>query len=205
MYCKHHTKGIIIGSRIEGDSNKVLNIFTENFGLVNAKVQGARNIHSKLRSGCQDFSCGEFSLVHGKIGFKVVSVRAEKNFFEIFRNSPSKLKIAGNVLNLIKKLVTEEARLNNEVEQETHLSAGGPLFNTVSNFFDFLITAKEQDIALAECLTLVRILHLLGYMRHDPELLIPMSSVEINIQDLEKITPRRSKMIALINESLKAT
>jgi DNA repair protein RecO len=191
MYCKHHTRGIIISSKIEGDSNRLVNIFTENFGLINAKIQGARNIHSKLRSGSQDFSFGEFSLVHGRAGWKVVSVRAERNFFEVFRNSPSKLKIAGNILSLIKKLVFEEA--------------GGSLFDIVINFFIFLMTAKEQDIALAECLTLVRILHSLGFMRHDPELLIPMSSVEIEIKDLEMIAPKRSKMIKLINESLKAT
>ena len=194
MYCKHHTKGIIIGSRIEGDSNKLVNIFTKDFGLINAKVQGARNAHSKLRSGCQDFSFGEFSLVQGRTGWKVVSVRTGHNFFEAFRHSPDKLKIAGNILHLIKKLVSEETRL--PADQTT--------FKVVLNFFNFLISAKEQDIALAECLTLVRILHALGFMRHDPELLIPMSSVEIDIKDLEKIAPRRSKMVALINESLKA-
>jgi DNA repair protein RecO len=200
MYCKHHTKGIIISSRIEGDSNKLANIFTEDFGLINAKVQGARNIHSKLRSGCQDFSFSEFSLVHGRTGWKVVSARAEQNFFEVFRNSSEKLKIVGNILNLIKKLTAEEAHLNNEVGHKTQVS----LFKIISNFFKFLISVEEKDIALAECLTLMRILHTLGFMRHDPELLIPMSSAEINIKDLEKIASRRSKMITLINESLKA-
>ena len=191
MYRKHHTKGIIIGSWIEGDSSKRVDIFTEDFGLVNARVQGGRNIRSKLRSGCQNFSFGEFSLVHGRSGWKVVSARADKNFFELFRNSTAKLKIAGNILNLIKRLVAEE---------ETHT----PLFSVVSNFLNFLITAKEKDIALSECLTLLRILHILGFMRYDPELAIPISSSEIQIKDLETIAPRRLKMVALINESLKA-
>ncbi len=156
MYCKHHTKGIVVGSKIEGDSSKRANIFTENFGLISARVQGGRNIRSKLRSGCQDFSFGDFSLVHGKSGWRVVSSRAEKNFFELFRNFPDKLKIVGNILNLIKKLTSEE---------EAHT----PLFSVVSNFLNFLVTAKEQDIALAECLTLLRALHILGFMGHDPE------------------------------------
>lgn len=192
MYYKHHTRGIVVSSRIEGDSDRHVNIFTENFGLVSARVQGARNIHSRLRNGSQVFSFGEFSLVHGKSGWRVVSARAEKNFFELFRDSSSKLKIAGNVLNLIKKLVAEE-------KTQSHL------FNIVSNFLIFLITAREKDIALAECLALIHILHSLGYMKHDPELSIPMSSSEIEIKDLEIIAPRRSKIIALINESLKAT
>jgi DNA repair protein RecO len=192
MYRKHHTKGIIISGQTEGSDSRRVNIFTESFGLLNARVQGARNIHSKLRGGSQDFSFGEFSLVHGKSGWRVVSVRTEINYFESFRNSSPKLKVSGNVLNLIKRLVSEE-------EVRT------PLFSVVSTFFDFLIKAKEDDIALAECLTLVRILHVLGYMRYDPELSIPMSCSEINIKDLEMIAPRRSKIVELINESLKAT
>ena len=195
MYCKHHTKGIIVSSKIEGNDSKRVNIFTENFGLVSARVQGARNIHSKLRNGSQDFSLGEFSLIHGKTGWRMVSTRTEKNLFEEFRSSPNKLKIVGNILNLIKKLISEEETKNSY----------NSIFNIISNFFIFLIKAKEKNIALAECLTLVRILHSLGYMRHDPELSIPISSSEITIENLEIISLRRSQMIQLINESLKAT
>ncbi len=217
MYRKHHTRGIVVSSKIEGDSNKRINIFTEHFGLINAKVQGARNMHSKLRASVQDFSFGEFSLIHGKTGWRVVSGRAEKNFYEIFRNFPDKIKIISNVLNLIKKLVAEEARLSDEVGQETN----NKLFVIVSNFLIFLTnkpsrvafempqsqkaTFDGESVALAECLTLIRILHSLGYMRYDPEFIIPMTSSEIEIKDLEAIAPRRSKMIQLINESLKAT
>lgn len=200
MYYKHHTKGIVVGNRIDGDSSKRIDIFTENFGLINARVQGARSIYSKMRGGSQNFSFGEFSLVRGKRGWKVVSIRSEKNFFEAFRNFPSKLKIVSNVLNLIKKLVAEEIHPHNIVEQENHAS----LFVIVLNFLIFLITAKESDIALAECLTLIRILFILGYLRHDPELLIPISSAEIAAKDLKVIAPRRFKVISLINESLKA-
>jgi len=202
MYHKHHTKGIVISSKIEGDSNKRINIFTESFGLINAKVQGARNIYSKLRGGSQDFSLGEFSLISGKTGWKVVSVRVEKNLFEIFKSAPVKLKIMGNILSLVQKLISEESHIS----LATTKSGVEPcVFNIISNFFNFLETAKEGDIALAECLTLLRILHALGYMRHDPELSIPISSSEIDIKDLETIAPRRLKMIELINESLRAT
>lgn len=195
MYHKHHTKGIVISSRIEGDSNRFLNIFTENFGLINARVQGARNIHSKLRAGSQDFSLSEFSLVAGKTGWRVVSARSHKNLFEEFRGYPNKLTIVCNILNLVKKLISEEETKNSY----------NSVFNIVSNFFIFLQTANDSDISLSECLTLMRILHALGYMHNDPELLIPITSAEIGAEVLANIAPRRSQMIALINESLKST
>jgi DNA repair protein RecO len=196
VYHKHHTKGIVVGNRADGSDNLRAYVFTESFGLINTRVQGARNLRSKLRPGVQNFSLGEFSLVHGKTGWKVVSVRPEKNLFEIFKNFPEKLAIVCNILNLIKKLVDEE---------KTSHTTSTSLFNIVEKFFVFLEKAKESEIALAECLTLVRILHCLGYMRHDPELSVPISSSEIQISDLESIAPRRSQMVALINESLKAT
>ena len=97
MYHKHHTKGIVIGSNVEGDDSRRVCIFTENFGLINARVQGARNVHSKLRTGSQDFCLGEFSLVHGRAGWKVVSTKSEINIFENLRYSPEKLKIFKNI------------------------------------------------------------------------------------------------------------
>src|SRR3989344_5788358 len=192
MYHKHHTKGIVIGSNVEGDDSRRVCIFTENFGLINARVQGARNVHSKLRTGSQDFCLGEFSLVHGRAGWKVVSTKSEINIFENLRYSPEKLKIAVNVLNLIKKLVEEE---------EVHT----PIFFIISNFLNFLREAKEESVSLSECLVLLRILHSLGYMREDPDFAIPILSAEMQATDLELLAPRRLKMIELINESLKVT
>lgn len=192
MFIKYHTRGIVISGRPDGNDSRTINAFTENFGLIFAKAQGARTLHSKMRAGLQDFSLSEFSLIRGKSGWKIVSVRPEKNFFELLRSDDDKLKIAGNILNLVKKLVSEE----------THSSG---LFAIVSNFFDFLILAEEKNVALAECLTLMRILHILGYMKSDPEISLPISSDEITTSDLQFISPRRAAIIKLINESLKVT
>jgi recombinational DNA repair protein (RecF pathway) len=204
MFTKYHTKGLVIAGQIEDHDSRRITIFTEDLGLVRSKVQGGRSLASKLRVGAQDFSFGEFSLICGKGGWKIVSIRPEKNFFEILKGRPGRLKMMANVLNLIKKIMAEE-----KSEPE--------IFKIILNFLNFLTSdvsagnlgqttqnLNEDQLAVAECLTLTRILHCLGFMRHDPELLIPISSVEIEIKDLEKIAPRRSKMIALINESLKA-
>lgn len=191
MYYKHQTKGIVLGSKAEGDHSRRVSLFTLDFGLITARVQGARETRSKLRSGSQDFCLGDFSLVHGKAGWKVVSANASINLFETFRSTPQKLKVITNILNLVKKLVDEDD--------------GKDIFDIINNFVNFLISAKESDIAVAECLVLLRILHALGYMRHDPEFGLPINTLEVNVANLEMVAPKRLKMIALINESLKAT
>ena len=122
MYHKHHTRGIVLSGKPEGEDSRRLNLFTENFGLLSVRVQGARNIYSKLRSGSQNFSFGDFSLIHGKTGWKLVSVRVRVNFFETIRFSDEKLKMTGNILRLVQKLVSEEAHIGDEVGREVKSS-----------------------------------------------------------------------------------
>ncbi len=191
MFIKYHTRGIVISGRTDGADSKRIDLFAEKFGLVSARVQGARNVRSKLRAGTQDFVWGEFSLIRGRSGWRIVSAKSDKNLFEIFRSHPEKLKIVSNILNLLKKLVSEN-------------EGGENLFEIVSNFFAFLGTAKDDEIRSAECLTLMRVLHFLGYMQSDPEYSLPILSVEIQPKHLEEIAPLRSRLVSLINESLKA-
>ena len=192
MYHKHHTNGIVLGSRFEGEHNKIIQIFTKDFGLVSVKAQAVRGSQSKLRMACQDFSVGNFSLLVGRNSWKLVGAESIKNIFEELKYSEKKLNVVSNIFRLIKRLVGES-----EPNME--------LFMILDNFFDFLIKTEEEFASLAECLVLLKILHNLGYMRNDPELSIPMSSLEIAITDLEKIAPKRSHIVNLINESIKAT
>ncbi len=190
MYHKHHTKGIVLKSYPEGDSSLKIYILTERFGLIRAKVQSARKINSKMRYGVQDFSFGNFSIVKGRNEWKLVSVSSEKNIFEIFKNDRDKLNVSINILNLIKKLSGEE---------ELNIL----LFDVVYNFLLYLENAKKESIQLLECLVLLKILKIFGYMRSDPDILIPINSSIIEDEDLLLIAPNRQKIIRLINESLK--
>ena len=192
MYHKHHTKGLILESWGEGDHSFRVKVLTENFGLISARVQGARLASSKLKSGCQQFSLGNFSFVKGKTGWKIVSALPEKNYFEILKNSPEKLIVMGNVLNLSKKLLSGE-----EKDEK--------VFSAIVNFLSLLEKTPGAMVPILEGISLMRILHILGYMKADPDLLAPVSASEIVMSDLETIAPRRARIVSLINESLKAS
>lgn len=189
MYRKHHTRAIVIKVTPTGESSLNLTFFTENFGVINVRAQGARKLNSRLRLNLQNFSFGEFSLIHGKSGWKLAGAETGGNFFEVFRKESDKLSVASNVLNLIKKLTDEE---------ENPL-----LFEVVYHFLNFLRIAKKEEISTAECLVLLRILYNLGYMQHDPDFAQPMVSSIMSAADLALIAPRRSRITRLINESLK--
>jgi len=191
MYHKHHTKGIIIAGVADGMSDKRVGIFTENLGFLWAKVQSVRSGTSRLRSHCQDFTCGEFSLVHGKTGWRVVSIRSDKNLYELIKNSPEKIKILANIFRLLRKLLNGE-----EANQQ--------LFSMLDNFLGFLVVARGAEATLAEYLILSKILYCLGFLKESPELSTYIGVTEINEAHLALLAPKRVDLIKLINDSLKA-
>lgn len=189
MYSKHHTKGIVLFGLSEGLSDRRVGLLTENLGLVWAKAQSARSGVSKLRLSCQDFSLGEFSLVSGKAGWRIVSGRSQKNFFEILKDNPEKIRIMANVFALLRKLLSGE-------------EASPTLFVTISNFLEFLVLAKPTEVAPLEWLTLSKILHILGFLREDPEISSYINIDTIDSENLALLAPKRERFIKLINESL---
>ena len=178
MHHKYHTEGIVISGAGSGEKSRRIWLFGREIGLVVGKVQGGRALQSKLRNAVQDFTMGNFSLVRGKSEWKVVGARVNGNIFERVRNEPEKIRVAANILNLIKKLV-EEGR-------ETH-----ELFDTVKNFMIELPRLPNQELKSAECLVLLQILKHLGFLRQVPE-------------SLETISRNHFQAVLLINESLHA-
>lgn len=192
MYRKQHTKGLVIYHRDEGSDSRRIGLLTQEFGLLSVKVQAARQVGSKMRPGVQDFTAGEFSLIHGKSGWRLAGVRVHKNFFSIYGPTSTKTRVMANVLNLVRKLVGEGER--DQI-----------IFETMDNFLEFMVLAKEEEVSLLECLILLRVLHHLGYMQAEPELSLPLDSSVINPVFFEQLAPRRVRLTQLINESLKAT
>ncbi len=191
MYHKHHTRGVVIGGVSDGVSDRRVSIFTEDMGLVWAKVQSARSSISKLRNHCQDFTRGEFSLVHGKTGWRVVSIRAEDNLFELVKEATDKVRILGNVFVLLRRLLTGE-------------EPNKPLFYTVDNFLSFLVGAESSQLTIVEPLIIAKILYHLGFLKDDPELADLIAEPDMTFGNLASLAPKRVSMIHLINESLKA-
>lgn len=191
MYHKHHTKGIVVCALNEGDDSRRIWIFTEDFGLVSAKAQGVRKSISRLRLGTQDLSSGTFSLIKGKMGWKIVSVNIENNFYEDLRFSKNRLSIATNILNFINK--------NIGIEEEN-----GILFKMVLNFLTLLKTVDEKKVPIAECLIMLRIIHNLGFLKNDPELSLYLPTSLMSEDELETIAPKKKRIVQLINDSMKS-
>lgn len=90
---RHITRGIIIREKAIFESDKVLEILTESFGVVTAFAKGAKKPKSKLRSGTALFTYGEFSLYPTRDTYNLDESAPVELFFNL-RSDFEKLVLA---------------------------------------------------------------------------------------------------------------
>ncbi len=69
----HHTEAIVVRSEPSGEANKRIWLFTREFGLVIAMVQGVRKPAAKLQSNITDYSVIAADLIRGKNTWRLIS------------------------------------------------------------------------------------------------------------------------------------
>lgn len=191
MYHKYHVKGLILSSLEEGQDNKRVWMLTDHLGLISAKSVSGRSLSSKMRLAIQEYTLGNFSLVYGKGGWRLVGASSDKNYFELMKCSFLKLKAFLNISNLVKRLVMEQ-------------EMGGELFGVIINFLDFISSSEEKHVFLAECITVLRVLYRLGFLDKDisPDLYLQDVDLENSFFSLPY---ESSYLVSIINKSLKET
>ncbi len=191
MYHKYHVKGLILSSLEEGQDNKRVWMLTDHLGLISAKSVSGRSLSSKMRLAIQEYTLGNFSLVYGKGGWRLVGASSDKNYFELMRGYSLKLKAFLNVSNLLKRLVMEQ-------------EMGRELFDVVVSFLDFIYSSEEKHVFLAECITVLRVLYRLGFLDKDvsPDLYLQ----DVDLKNSFVYLPYESSyLVSIINKSLKET
>ncbi len=148
MYSIITSLGFVIDSRPYGEAGKIFSILTSDLGLVRAAAQGIRLEKSKLRYHIELYTLGQFSFVKGKDIWRLTSanrieVPDEKKLDELL----AKLAL------VLKRLLQGEA---------SHPELYGLIEEVVQNF-DFSLL-NDQDWSMLETLTVIRILHALGYI-----------------------------------------
>lgn len=73
MHVIHHTEAIVLKSTTHGEANKRVWLFTREFGLVVATVQGVRKPGAKLMGHSADYSLLRVDLVKGREVWRLIS------------------------------------------------------------------------------------------------------------------------------------
>jgi len=188
-YHIYDTEAVVLGAYESGESNRIIDVLTEELGRVRAIARGVRKEESKLRFHTQPGMVSRLALVRGKEYWRITG--AERG--TTFSFSPDSQVCAYRILSLIRKLVG----VDNPTEalfgicKESMCALGG--------------TEDTSRIDTIEILAVLQILHSLGYIGDSSALRGLLSLSLMGQSELPKLGTERSTVISAINEALKET
>lgn len=100
------TKGIVVKSVDYKDSDKIVTIFSADFGLIKARVRGVKKAKAKLAFAVQPFALIEFVLVQKGGFYTVINATSIDQFFDITNDFDNYIFMLGS-LEVCEKTVKE--------------------------------------------------------------------------------------------------
>ncbi len=187
-YHIYTTDGIVLKRAVSGEADIVLHILTEDLGLIVASAKSARLSVSKLRPGLQEYSYIKISLIKGKNGWKITNVGDTTNFF--FSSSMYSRKLLSQVSLILLKMIVGEYPQKD-------------IYELVRNSFTYMSELNEEETHGLEVLTVLRILHLLGYVEGSGVVKDFSESKTFNKDVLVKTLENKKEIVSVINKALK--
>ena len=184
MYHIHTNLGFVLSSKPYREADRIYQIFTKDFGLINAIAQGIRFEKSKLRYSIEEFSISNFSLVHGKEFWRIVG--AEDNL-------DSKIKSKKILLILAKLSLLIKRFVHGEEQNEK-------IFDVLYDLSQ--IKEQNQNFENLESLAVLQILYNLGYVAKTEDVSQCISD-KISNQYLNLDQEKRRIINQKINNALK--
>ena len=188
---RYQTKALILGNTLIGESNRFIDVFTEDLGRIRAVARSVREERSKLRFSLQDFSVLGISLVRGKEVWRIVGARNDFNFYYELIERKEERDAMVRLLFLLRRL------LNGEEENKD-------LFRVITKALSFLRehSLNKEQLNTFECLTALRVLYNLGYVAKDTKNERFLLNADVNIDVMSYVSPIRLEMVKQINTSL---
>lgn len=189
MYQKYHTDALVLGSREMGESDKVLMLYTRDFGLVRARGRGIRSGKSKMRYALQNYSLANISLVKGKQGWRLAGAAAlgESNGNDI-RGKMAFARIA----NLVTRFVAGE---------EKHKD----LFDILRDARSALLQERCEAWATIELVCVARVLYVLGYISNEALQSALLTHTAYADEHLREAELARDELLSSINRAIAET
>jgi recombinational DNA repair protein (RecF pathway) len=188
MYQKYSTDALVLGSREQGEADKVFALYTRDFGLVWARASAVRGESSKMRAALQSCSRARVSLVRGKRGWRLAGAAAE---LSAVGKTGQGISSIARIAELVLRLVRGEER--NEY-----------LFSALSDAQEALL-APEAEHASIEIVCVARVLYALGYLSAEALETTLFAHTAYGLPELEEAGKKRAAFLASINRAISET
>lgn len=109
MFPHYRTQGFILKKEDYGEADKILTVYTKDFGKLRFLGKSIRKIKSKLRGGVRQFSLSEIEFIQGRI-YKTLTDSSTIEDFKNLRNDLKRLKVAYQITEVLDNLVKGEEK-----------------------------------------------------------------------------------------------
>ena len=155
-YQMYTTRALVLSVRDRIGADRMVRMYTEEAGMIDARAAGVREERSKMRYALQPFSSVRVTFVRGRREWRITGVEPERNFFL----ETTERACRAGLVSLAKLL---ERFVRGEEESR-------PLYNLVNDAAHFLSEETHEDALRVLSL---RMLHILGYV-DAPAALVPL-------------------------------
>lgn len=192
-YHLYQTEAFVLDERVFGEANKIYYLLTPDLGLVTATAQGIRLLKSKLRYNLSNYSHVKVVLVRGKETWRLIGAEKYGDYENIYSDQ-EKLKYAVKIFTFLRRFIQGE-----NIQKFLFQDLKGSL-----DFFSKLNISTEEKNFLAgwEQVTILRLLHFLGYIKENPKLTSFVQFKEWSPEILRKAQINQSFLIGVINEAI---
>ncbi|MDP3784633.1 MAG: DNA repair protein RecO [bacterium] len=146
----YQTEGIILNRMDAGEADRILTVFTKEFGMLRLFARGVRKIRSKLNGFLNIFSYARFGFVSGRETWHLIDAE-DLEYFDGISSDGEKIKVFGRVSNFLERFNRGEGK--DEV-----------LWLEFLSFLKFLDGASGEELEEKELLFYARALATLGYL-----------------------------------------
>lgn len=191
-YRHYETEGLIIGYRNLGEANRLYQVLTRDFGLINILAQSVRRGRSKLRSHLKNFSFTRLVLVRGREFWRVVGV-----------DDPDLPIINSKIALLFLK------KISLVLQRLIHGEEANPfIYQDLRQAWLLIVNQtrlSEENLIDLEVFILVRLLTQLGYLAPLPDSNDLISSPTFSWAEIKSLGWQRLSLIKKINQALELT
>ena len=193
MYTIHTTPAFILRSVNIGEANKLLKLFTRNFGLVFVTAQSIRKQKSRLRGFLQRYGYIDASLVQGKRGWKLTTASLNQNFFYERNAHQGGEPGVTRMFSFIERFIQGE-------EQSEYI------FDCVLSYVALTHEVQEERLLKrAEYMTRARILRELGYVDARTATQLPLETVTLSTKILRAYDTHDSALARVIDKAVEVS
>jgi len=188
MYEKYQTEALVLGNRELGEADRVIALFTRDFGLVRARASAIRTEHSKMRYAVQDYARAEASLVKGKRGWRLAGATALKS-------------ATGD-----RKCISTFARIAELTVRLVHGEEKNDyLFAVLAEAHDALMRERVEASATIEIVCVARVLYALGYLSAEALETALFTHTAYEHEHVLEAEAKRDQILSSINKAIAET